>query len=196
MTAFCNIAEPGYADGMTNTALLVIDVQQSFEHRPEWTDLDLPAFRDAVTALMEGCAAKKVPIARILHVSPKGLFALDSGLVKPMAWLPEAHDVELHKHVHNAFTDTDLDRWLRARQIGRVVVAGIRTEQCCETTARVASDLGYQVDFVTEATLTFPMVHARSERRYSAAEIKERTELVLAGRFARIQTVRECLGGL
>jgi nicotinamidase-related amidase len=179
---------------MNGTALLVIDVQRSFEHRPYWTDRDLPAFRDRLGALIEGCAAARTPIARILHVEPEGAFALASGLVTPMAGLPEAHDVVIHKHVHNAFTDTGLDRWLRGRGVGRVIVGGIRTEQCCETTARVASDLGYDVDFVTEATLTFPMVHPSTGRAYSPAEIKERTELVLAGRFARIRTVADCLG--
>ncbi len=38
-------------------------------------------------------------------------------------------------------------------------MCGIRTEQCCETTARVAFDLGYQVTFVTEATATSPIAH-------------------------------------
>jgi nicotinamidase-related amidase len=180
--------------GMKNTALLVIDVQQSFEHRPYYTDRDLPAFREALITLVEGCVARRVPIVRILHVEPEGSFSLASGLVAPMAWVPAAHDLEIHKHVHNAFTDTGLDRWLRARKIERVIVCGIRTEQCCETTARVASDLGYEVDFVTEATLTFPMTHPMSGRAFSAAEIKERTELVLAGRFARVTTVAGCLG--
>jgi len=180
---------------MTNTSLLVIDVQRSFEHRPYWTDRDLPSFRDKLTALVEGCAAARIPIARIFHVEPNGAFALDSGLVSPMAWLPSMHDVEIHKHVHNSFTDTGLDRWLRTREVRRVIVSGIRSEQCCETTARVASDLGYEVDFVTEATLTFPMVHSGSGRAYSTDEIKERTELVLGGRFARIRTVSACLAG-
>jgi nicotinamidase-related amidase len=178
---------------MKNTALLVIDVQRSFEHRPYWTDRDLPAFRDALTKLTLGCAAARVPIARIFHVEGEGAFSIASGHVTPMEWVPPAHDVEIQKHVHNAFTDTGLDRWLRARDVRRVIISGIRTEQCCETTARVASDLGYEVDYVTEATLTFPMVHEPSGRGYSAAEIKERTELVLAGRFARIMTVRDCL---
>jgi nicotinamidase-related amidase len=110
-----------------------------------------------------------------------------------MLWLPDAHDVVFHKRVHNAFTDTDLDGWLRARSISRIAISGIRTEQCCETTARVASDLGYVVDFVTEATLTFPMQHPLSGKRYSVEELKERTELVLADRFARIRTVSDCL---
>ena len=73
-----------------------------------------------------------------------------------------------------------------------MIISGIRTEQCCETTTRHASDQGFDVDYVTEATLTFAMTHANGQC-FTPAEIKTRTELVLAGRFARIATVAEAL---
>jgi nicotinamidase-related amidase len=85
-----------------------------------------------------------------------------------------------------------LDVWLVENGIRKLIVSGIRTEQCCETTTRHASDLGYEVDYVTEATLTFPMTHA-SGTVFSADDIKKRTELVLSGRFARIATVEDAL---
>ena len=75
-----------------------------------------------------------------------------------------------------------------------MIVSGIRTEQCCETTARHASDSGYSVDYVTNATLTFSMTD-RHGRKWSPKEIKERTELVLDGRFARIVSVQEAFAG-
>lgn len=178
----------------STTAVLSIDVQQSFPARPYWREDDVPAFRKNVTRLIDGAAQRGWPVVRILHEDGDGPFAANSGLVKPLDWMPPTHAVEFVKHVHNAFTDTGLDRWLRTRGIRRVVVAGIRTEQCCETTTRVASDLGYEVDFVGEATLTFPMTDPRSGRQFSAAEIRERTELVLRDRFARIATVEEALG--
>jgi nicotinamidase-related amidase len=78
-----------------------------------------------------------------------------------------------------------LDAWLRFHEIEHVIVTGIRTEQCCETTARHASDSGFEVTYALDATLTFPMV-AKSGRAYSAAEIMERTELVLQDRFAKV----------
>ena len=87
-----------------------------------------------------------------------------------------------------------------------MVICGIRTEQCCETTARVASDLGYQVVFVTDATATNPIEHwqapagrslaeiAADPRTLSAADIVARTEYALAGRFATISSVEELTG--
>jgi nicotinamidase-related amidase len=174
-------------------ALLVIDVQQSFLHAPYWREDDVPVFRENLLKLIDAAVARGWPVVRILHEDGDAHFSAASGLVTPMAWVPEAHDVVLRKQVHNAFTGTQLEAWLRERGIVRLIVSGIRTEQCCETTTRVASDLGFAVDYVTEATLTFPMVHARSGTRYDAQDIKQRTELVLDGRFARICTVDDVL---
>lgn len=104
-------------------------------------------------------------------------------------------DVTFHKSRHSAFAGTGLEIWLTQRGINRLIVSGIRTEQCCETTTRHASDLGYSVDYITEATLTFPMTHP-SGTVFSADDIRKRTELVLAGRFARIATVSGALAPL
>jgi nicotinamidase-related amidase len=177
---------------MKNTALIVIDVQKSFLTRPFWVENDVPEFQQNISQLIEASVAKNVPIVRVLHVS-EGPFALESGLVTPLDWLPPQHDVVFHKHVHNAFSDTGLDYWLRKRHINTLLICGIRTEQCCETTARVGSDLGYAVQFISDATLTFAMQHPTSGRVLSAAEIKERTEVVLAGRFAQIISTADCI---
>jgi nicotinamidase-related amidase len=96
--------------------------------------------------------------------------------------------------VPRGIVGSGLPVWLTERGIRRLIVSGIRTEQCCETTTRHASDLGYEVDFVGEATLSFAMTD-REGRRWSAQEIKARTELVLAGRFARIASVEQALAG-
>ncbi len=77
-----------------------------------------------------------------------------------------------------------------------MVICGIRTEQCCETTARVASDLGYQVIFAIDACATNPIDDWRTPagRTLSAADVTERTAYALAGRFATIRTVAELTG--
>ncbi|MFV0662112.1 isochorismatase family protein [Denitromonas sp.] len=178
------------------SALILIDIQESFRQMPFWSDTDLPAFRDAVLTLDAGCRARDVPVVHIYHVGAAGPFTEASGYVHGLDWLPGAPAVSFHKHTHNAFSDTGLDLWLRRRDINHLIIAGIRTEQCCETTTRVGADMGYSVDFVTEATLTFPMTHAGSGRTYSADEIKAHTELVLAGRFARIASATDALAAL
>ncbi|MDZ7918914.1 isochorismatase family protein [Rhodoferax sp.] len=177
-------------------ALIVIDVQESFAQMSFWPEGIHAPFQRALLKLDAGARAAGVPVVHIYHVGRAGPFLPESGFVKPLTWLPGDPAVRFDKHTHNAFTDTGLDLWLRRQGITKLIISGIRTEQCCETTARVGSDLGYDVDFVSEATLTFPMTHAGSGRTFSAEDITTRTELVLADRFARIVDVDTCLADL
>lgn len=174
------------------TALLVVDVQQSFEQRPYWDPSDAPAFLDRLQGLVDGAKARQIPVVRIFHVEESGAFSLESGLVETMTALSIAPDVTFHKHRHSALIGSGLGVWLTEHGIQHLMVSGIRTEQCCETTTRHASDSGYEVDFISEATLTFGMTD-RHGRHWTAADIKARTELVLDGRFARVLTAAEAL---
>ena len=174
------------------TALLVIDAQTSFRHRPYWSDADAPRFLERLQTLVDGAARQGLPVVQVFHVEDSGAFSLASGHVTTMRPLAIAPVATFHKRRHSALVGSGLDVWLVQNHIERLIVSGIRSEQCCETTTRHASDLGYAVDYVTEATLTFAMTDAQG-RSWSPAEIKARTELVLAGRFARIVTVEEAL---
>lgn len=179
------------------TCLIVIDVQESFRHRPFFTERHLPAYLAAQNALIEGCVQQGIPIVRVLHSDgpevPSNPFAQASGHVRPLGGLA-AFDATatFTKSRHSALVGTGLDVWLTRHGIQRLIVSGIRTEQCCETTTRHASDLGWAVDFVTEATLTFDMQQPDG-RPLSAEDIQARTATVLQGRFARLCSVDEAL---
>jgi len=184
-----------------NQALLVIDVQESFRQRPYFRPGELPAFLANVQSLIDRAAERGIPVVQVFHrepgEDPANPFTAASGFVRAMPELALRADAVFHKQVHSAMFGTDasgstLEQWLRARGIDALLVTGIRTEQCCETTTRHASDLGFAVRYVTDATLTFPM-RTRSGREVSAAEIRERTELVLDGRFARIVSSADAL---
>ncbi len=177
----------------TNAALLVIDAQESFRHRPYWDEADLPGFLQNLQTLVDGAGARGIPVVQIFHVEDDGPFSLASGHVRSMSPLQVRPAAVFHKRRHSALVGSGLDVWLVTQGIRRLIVSGIRSEQCCETTTRHASDCGYEVDYVTEATLTFPMtdVHGRT---WSPADIKARSELVLANRFARIASVDDALG--
>ncbi|HEY6942968.1 isochorismatase family protein [Dokdonella sp.] len=176
----------------SHTALVVVDAQESFRVRPYWDDADVATYVARQQALVDGAKALGIAVVQVFHVEPDGPFSLASGHVRTLAPLVIEADATFHKTRHSALVGSGLDVWLTARGIHRVIVSGIRTEQCCETTARHASDLGYEVDYVGEATLTFAMTD-RDGRRWSAAELRARTELVLDGRFARIATVEQAL---
>jgi nicotinamidase-related amidase len=179
---------------MSDVALLVIDVQESFRHRPFWDDADVPRFTERLQGLIDGAAARRIPVLQVFHVTDTGPFSRASGHVRTLEPIVIAPTATFHKRRHSALVDTGLASWLTQHGIRRLIVSGIRTEQCCETTARHASDSGWQVDYVTEATLTFAMTHPDG-RRFGADDIKARTELVLADRFARIATVAQALAG-
>lgn len=179
---------------VSDTALLVVDAQESFRHRPYWTDRDFPAFANSLQALIDGAKARRIPIVQILHVEETGAFSLESGFVTTIQGISIEPDEVFRKRRHSALIGSGLDVWLVQHGIRRVIVSGIRTEQCCETTARHLSDSGYEVDFVTAATLTFPTVD-RHGRTWSVEDVKARTELALHDRFARIATVDEALAG-
>ncbi|RYF25437.1 MAG: isochorismatase family protein [Comamonadaceae bacterium] len=179
------------------SCLIVIDVQESFRHRPYSTERDIPAYLAAQNALIEGCVARGVPVVRVLHTDGPAEagnpFSHESGHVRPLEGLvPFAESARFVKHRHSALVGTGLDVWLTERGIQRLIVSGIRTEQCCETTTRHASDLGWQVDYVTDATLTFDMQQPDGSP-LSAADIKARTATVLADRFATLCTVQQAL---
>lgn len=176
------------------SALLVIDVQQSFQRRPYWQEKDLAVFLANTQALVDAAQARGIPVVQIFHESlqqnPQDPFSRASGSVQTLEGLSLAPHAVFYKTVHSSMFATNsagvnLHDWLQAQGIDELIISGIRTEQCCETTTRHASDLGYQVRFVSDATLTFDMQHA-SGKRFSAQDIRERTELVLAGRFAKV----------
>lgn len=179
------------------TCLLVIDVQESFRHRPFFSEHDLPAWLAAQNALIKGAQAVNMPIVRVFHrdgpAVPSNPFSDASGAVRPFEGLAAFEAAAtFYKSRHSALVGTGLEVWLNSHGIQRLIISGIRTEQCCETTARHASDLGYTVEFVLEATLTFDMVQPDG-KPLVAADIRARTATVLKDRFVRLCTPAQAL---
>lgn len=188
-------------------ALIVIDVQESFRARPLWETISDPKIADKVNRLVRPARRAGDLVVWVLHSEPGSGDVFDPALgqVRLLAELEQPEDGEplIHKTSHNAFTTTNLQQLLTERGVRELTVCGIRTEQCVETTARVASDLGYQVTFVVDATATNPIPHRDAPadqsvaelladpRTLPAAEVIRRTEYALAGRFATIATVDE-----
>lgn len=192
-----------------NRALIVIDVQESFRLRPNWAAVSEPDIAVQVGRLVEASRARGDLVVWVLHAEPDSGTVFDpaGGHVRLIDGL-EAREGEpvLVKTSRNAFTTTELHRLLTLRGVRDLVVCGIQTEQCCETTARLAADLGFAVTFVIDATATFPIPHRAAPAGRTVAEITAdpatlgtadiiaRTEYALAGRFATIRTVDEELG--
>ncbi|MFI0445997.1 cysteine hydrolase family protein [Actinomadura sp. 6N118] len=189
-----------------STALLVVDVQESFRMRPSWQAVSAPDIADRAGRLVDAARTRGDLVVWVLHAEPGtgGVFDPATGHVRLMDGLePRPGEPLVTKTSRNAFTTTNLQQLLTAAGVTDVVICGIQTEQCCETTARLAADLGYTVTFVTDATATFPIPHRDAPpyataadliadpRTLPTADIIARTEYALAGRFATIATLDE-----
>jgi nicotinamidase-related amidase len=178
---------------LSQSALLVIDAQDSFKLGPRWDRRSNPAFEKNVASLVEAYRAARLPVIFFLHTDKDEGFATDSPSFKLMDFLkPRAEEPVMVKNTRNCFTSTTLQPYLIEKGVRRLTITGIQTEQCCETTARIAADFGYAVDFVTEATMTFPIPNwDKPGEELGVDAIRERTEYALRRRFARITTVNQ-----
>ncbi len=173
----------------------MIDAQNSFKASPRWKRRSNPKFEKNVGELIEAYRSAKLPVIFFLHTDKDEGFATDSPEFKLMDFVkPLPGEPVLVKTTRNCFTSTSLQPLLFEKGVRKIVITGIQTEQCCETTARVAADLGYAVDFVTEATMTFPIPNwDHPGEELEVDDIIERTEYALRRRFARIASVSQIL---
>lgn len=107
--------------------------------------------------------------------------ALHKGLVV------DPHDILLEKPRFGAFHGTDLELILRKRGIDTVIISGVATNVCCETTAREAAVRDFHVFFLSDGTATAAMGDA------SAAELQKATCATLGFLFAQVLTVDEMI---
>ena len=91
--------------------------------------------------------------------------------------------------------EPDLDAWLRGERIDRIAVCGVQTNMCCETTARVGANLGYDLSFVLDATHTFD-IPAHDGGTITADELARVTASNIADEFGRVVTTAEALADL
>ena len=99
--------------------------------------------------------------------------------------LVDDRDVLLDKSRFGAFHGTDLESTLRTRGIDTIIISGLLTNICCETTAREAMVRDFHVFFLSDGTTTAPMGEA------SAAELQKATLATLGFLFARVLTIDE-----
>jgi len=176
---------------ISQSALLVIDAQDSFKAGPRWDRRDNHSFEKNVDTLIQAYRSAHLPVIFFMHTDKDEAFSKDSRYFKLMDFIkPRSDEPVMIKNTRNCFTSTTLQPYLVEKGVRRVEITGIQMEQCCDTSARVAADMGYAVDFVTEATMTFPIPNwDKPGEELGVDAIRERTEYALRRRFARIITV-------
>ena len=174
--------------------LIAIDVQVGFLE-PAWGATDNPAAENNIRSLIARWRGLEWPLVLVRHdslqqgspLSPTNPGnAFQEGIDGP-------HDLLVTKSVNSAFYgEPDLHQWLRDNGHTEVVICGLTTNHCCETTARMAGNLGYDVRFVADAMRTFDRKHPDGFL-ISAAEIARSSAASLHGEFATVTTTAEVL---
>lgn len=179
------------------TALLVVDVQAGFDD-PAWGRRNNPKAEANVAALLAGWRATGAPVIHVHHDSPAPSGRLRQGTPghapKPEA-MPFADEPVFRKRVNSAFLGTDLAPDLAARGVKALVIVGLTTNHCISTTARMASNLGFETVVVADATAAFARPHVDGRRR-SADEVHDAALSDLQDEFARIVETRDVLAVL
>ena len=172
--------------------LLLIDVQRAFDD-PSWPDRNNAGAERRIAELLAAWRERGAPVVHVRHESARseGLFRRGTSAFE---FKPEAEPLPgepvVDKRVNSAFIGTDLERRLREAAVSTVVVAGLTTDHCCSTTARMAANLGFETWFVADATAT----HARGE---FDAETIHRTALAsLDGEFCEVIDTAEAISRL
>ena len=183
---------------LSQSALLVVDAQDSFKVDPKWERRNNRDFERNVAALIDAYRAAGLPVFFFLHTDGDPGFERDSPHLRLMDFITvNPGEPVILKDTRNTFTGTTLQAQLLALGVRRLAVTGIQMEQCCETTARVAADLGYAVDFVIDATMTFPIRNWDTPGEELGVEaVEERTIYALRKRFARIVKTRALVAEL
>jgi nicotinamidase-related amidase len=187
---------PDQTRGMTNTALIVVDVQRAFDDTEFWGKRNNPDAEANIAALLAAWARADQPIVLVRHDSVK-----PGSPLRPdhpgNAFKPELDGVRaallFGKSVNSAFHgEIDLHAWLTNRGIADIVVVGIQTNQCVETTARVGGNLGYRVRVPLDATYTFDLTGPNTT--LTADQLAEATAVNLhGGEFATVTTTADIL---
>ena len=175
-------------------ALLLIDVQQGLD-QPSLGQRNNPQAEANMAALLAAWRARRAPIIHVRHCSTEA----DSPLRPELpgnAFKEEVQPLDgeavISKTVNSAFIGTDLETRLRSAGISQLVIAGLTTDHCVSATTRMASDLGFDVTLVSDATAAFERV-GYDGIHYSAEEIHRVNLVSLDREFCRLRSTADIL---
>jgi len=138
-------------------ALILIDVQRGFADGTRG-ERNNPAAEGNVASLLAGWRRTARPVRHVRHISSSPGESFWPG-TSGHDFKPEAMPIEdepvFGKTVNSGFIGTSLEASLRGADVGTVVIAGLTTNHCVSTTARMAGNLGFETYIVADACATF-----------------------------------------
>lgn len=177
-------------------ALLALDMQTYFLDVASHACVpSAAAILPGVRALAEAFAARRRPLFFTRHLNTeqnagqmavwwRDLLTADHPFSQISPEFDLSAGIVVHKPQYDAFYATSLEEQLRASKVSQVVICGVMTHLCCETTARSAFGRGFQVFFCADGTATYTEAFHRA------------TLLNLAHGFATLVKVADILEAL
>ncbi len=175
--------------------LLTIDVQKGFDQFP---DRNNPGLEATLAALQAAWRKARRPAWHVKHDSAEPASVFQSGLpgnAFKTETAPQPGEPVIAKSVHSAFIGTDLEERLQRAGCETLVLAGIQTNYCVASTARMAGNLGYKAFVVGDACATFPLKLLSGQ----VVEAQLAHDLALAelhGEFATVVSTKDVLAAL
>ncbi|MBV8326757.1 cysteine hydrolase family protein [Chryseobacterium sp.] len=143
---------------MENTALLIIDVQNDYFPGGKMTLDSADQAGENTKRILEYFRKKRLPVVHIMHVSAHegaAFFLPDTpGAAINSRVSPLAGEKIIVKHFPNSFRETKLLEYLQSEKIKNLVITGMMTDVCVESTTRAAFDFGFTNTIIGDATAT------------------------------------------
>jgi nicotinamidase-related amidase len=177
------------------TALILVDMQKGFAH-PRWGRRNNPDAERNMLALLSRWRAVGRPVFHVKHNSrlPQSpLNPAHPGNALQDTMTPVAGEPLIEKEVNCAFVGTPLERLLREKEIGDVVIVGLTTPHCISTTVRIGANLGFNVSIVEDATAAFQL-QGVDGRTIPPDEVHYYALAALCDEFAQVVRTEQLLG--
>ncbi len=143
---------------MENTALLIIDVQNDYFPGGKMTLEKSEQAAENIRKVLDYFRNNHLPVIHIQHISTNEgatFFLPDTDGVKiNNRVLPKENEKIITKHFPNSFRETDLLNYLQSKKIKSLVITGMMTDVCVESTTRAAFDFGFSNTVIGDATAT------------------------------------------
>ena len=174
--------------------LILIDCQLGFED-PVWGARNNSQFEINAQILLNHWRDVDSPVVHVRHASQEAgsPLAQDAPGFAFIEWAePLFGGREVVKNVNSGFIGTELEAMLRASGNGDLVLAGLTTNHCVSTTARMAGNLGFKVDLVGDACAAFD--RTGSDGEVFDADLVHRTALAsLHEEFCTVVTTMDAI---
>jgi len=144
---------------MQDAALLVIDVQKAFDD-PAWGPRNNHDAETNIASIIKFWRSKQRTVIHVHHSASEELVTSrfhpsKVGHETKEEGRPLPDEAIFKKIVNSAFIGTELEQHLRDNNIEKLVIVGLTTDHCVSTSVRMASNFGFQVTLISDATATF-----------------------------------------